>query len=135
MKTTITLCSLICTLCVARAQTNITLALVVNENGTRTTNTVALSSLQVKGLLRAFKDANIAQTNRVPALPLLTMPQFMLRELEDTFVKWDKLGSREDIAEAGFNRSDLPDAIAAKWNLMTAQQKAAVSNYLNFLKQ
>lgn len=135
MKTILTLCSLLCALCVAQAQTNISLRLIVDENGTRTTNTTLLSALQVKGLLKAFSDANIAQTNRVPPLAKLTMPQFLLRELEPLFVSWDKLGSREDIAEAGFNRSDLPDAIAARWPLMTTQQKAAVSNYLNFLKQ
>lgn len=130
MKKTLLVTALSAAVLGAAAQ-SVTITIVASSDGvTSTTNTIAVPAVRVRGLIEAWGEDSKNKTNAVPAVPALTLGQFMIQEVRDKGVEYQKRGVTAELLDLGV--TNPPAKLVEVWTSLTPEQK---TNAVEYAKQ
>jgi hypothetical protein len=130
MKKTMLVLALSAAVLGAAAQ-SVTISIVASSDGsTYTTNTISVPAVRVRGLVEAWGEDCKNKTNAVPPVAALTLGQFMLQEVRDKGVEYQKRGVTAELLDLGV--TNPPAKLVDVWTSLTPEQR---TNAVNYAKQ
>lgn len=113
------------------AAQSVTITIVASHDGsTFTTNVVNVPTVRVNGLIEAWNEDSKNKTNAAPPVPALTLGQFMVQEVRDKGIEYQKRGVTAELLNWGV--TNPPAKLVEVWTTLSPEQK---TNAVTYVKQ